>query len=112
MITMMLLLIIIMMIVIVIVDVAAAAIPSVFWKAHMSVIPLHIADTKQAKFSEFRHKPLLARSTRLSSGLVKHRATRGVMVSTSAFLACHQCWSAGSSFAWDLNFRALECGIF
>ena len=22
------------------------------------------------------------------------------------------CWSAGSSLGWDLNFRALVCGIF
>ena len=39
-------------------------------------------------------------------------ATRGVMVSTSAFLACHQCKSAGSSLAWGLNFRTLVYGIF
>ena len=38
--------------------------------------------------------------------------TRGVTVSTSAFLACHQCCCAGSSFAWGLNLRALVCGIF
>ena len=34
-------------------------------------------------------------------------ATRGVMVSTSAFLACHQCYCTGSSLAWGLNPRAL-----
>ena len=39
-------------------------------------------------------------------------AMRGVMVSTSAFLACHQCYCAGSSLAWGLNLRALVCGIF
>ena len=39
-------------------------------------------------------------------------ATRDVKVSKSAFLACHQCYSAGSSLAWDLNLRALVCGIF
>ena len=39
-------------------------------------------------------------------------STRGVMVSTSAFLACHQCYSAGSSLVWGLNFRALVCCIF
>ena len=39
-------------------------------------------------------------------------ATRGVTVSTSAFLACHQCYCAGSSLAWGLNLRALVCGIF
>ena len=39
-------------------------------------------------------------------------ATRGVMVSTSAFLACHQCCWAGSSLACSLNFRALVCDIF
>ena len=27
-------------------------------------------------------------------------ATRGVMVSTSAFLACHQCYCTGSSLSW------------
>ena len=31
--------------------------------------------------------------------------THGVMVSMSAFLACHQCWSAGSSLGWGLNFQ-------
>ena len=39
-------------------------------------------------------------------------ATRGVAVSMSAFLACHQCYCAGSSFAWGLNLRAVVCGIF
>ena len=39
-------------------------------------------------------------------------ATRGVTVSMSAFLACHQCYCAGSSLAWGLNVRALVCGIF
>ena len=33
-------------------------------------------------------------------------ATRGVMVSTPAFLACYQCCSAGSSLGRGLNFRA------
>ena len=39
-------------------------------------------------------------------------STCGVTVSTSAFLACHQCCCAGSSLAWGLNHRALVCGIF
>ena len=39
-------------------------------------------------------------------------ATRGVTVSMSAFLACHQCYCAGSSLAWGLNLRAVVCGIF
>ena len=39
-------------------------------------------------------------------------ATHGVTVSTSAFLACHQCYCAGSSLTWGLNLRALVCGIF
>ena len=30
----------------------------------------------------------------------------------SAFLACHQCYCAGSSLAWGLNLRAVVCGIF
>ena len=34
------------------------------------------------------------------------------MVGTSVFLACHQCYCAGSSLAWGLNLRALVCGIF
>ena len=36
----------------------------------------------------------------------------GVTVSMSAFLACHQCYCAGSSLAWGLNLRAVVCGIF
>ena len=39
-------------------------------------------------------------------------ATRGVTVCMSAFLACHQCYCAGSSLAWGLNLRAVACGIF
>ena len=39
-------------------------------------------------------------------------ATRGATVSMSAFLACHQCYCAGSSLAWGLNLRAVVCGIF
>ena len=39
-------------------------------------------------------------------------ATRGVTVSVSAFLACHQCYCAGSSLAWGLNLGAVVCGIF
>ena len=42
----------------------------------------------------------------------KKGATRGVTVSMSAFLACHQCYCAGSSLAWGLNLRAVVCGIF
>ena len=37
---------------------------------------------------------------------------RGVTVSMSASLACHQCYCAGSSLAWGLNLRAVVCGIF
>ena len=39
-------------------------------------------------------------------------ATRGVTVNMSAFLACHQCYCAGSSLAWGLNLLAVVCGIF
>ena len=35
-----------------------------------------------------------------------------VAVSTSAFLACHQCYCAGLSLAWGLNLWTLVCGIF
>ena len=35
----------------------------------------------------------------------------GVMVSMSAFLASHQCQSAGPSLVWGLNYLALVCGI-
>ena len=42
----------------------------------------------------------------------RYWATRGVTVSMSAFLACHQCCCAGSSLAWGLNLRAVVCGIF
>ena len=46
------------------------------------------------------------------SGVHHCGATRGVTVSMSAFLACHQCYGAGSSLAWVLNLRAVVCGIF
>ena len=39
-------------------------------------------------------------------------ATCGATVSMSAFLACHQCYCAGSSLAWGLNLWAIVCGIF
>ena len=39
-------------------------------------------------------------------------ATRGVTVSMSAFLACHQFYCTGSSLAWGLNLRAVVCDIF
>ena len=42
----------------------------------------------------------------------EYGATRGVTVSMSAFLACHQCYCVGSSLAWGLNLRAVVCGIF
>ena len=45
-------------------------------------------------------------------GWICHGATRGVTVSVSAFLACHQCYCVGSSLAWGLNLRAVVCGIF
>ena len=50
-----------------------------------------------------------------SDGTVTSRRfgeTRGVTVSTSAFLACHQCSCAGPSLTRGLNLRALVCGIF
>ena len=37
---------------------------------------------------------------------------RGVTVSMSAFLACYQCYCAGSSLAWGLNLWVVVCGIF
>ena len=49
---------------------------------------------------------------RASLHLLRPDPTRGVTVSMSAFLACHQCYCAGSSLAWGLNLRALVCGIF
>ena len=42
----------------------------------------------------------------------KKKTTRGIMVTTSAFLTCRQCLNTGSSLGWSLNFRALVCGIF
>ena len=39
-------------------------------------------------------------------------STRGVTVSMSAFLACHECYCTSSSLAWGLNLRAVVCGIF
>ena len=44
--------------------------------------------------------------------VLPHGATRGVTVSMSVFLACHQCYCAGSSLAWGLNLWAVVCGIF
>ena len=38
-------------------------------------------------------------------------ATCGVTVSTSAFLAYHQCYCEGSSLARGLNLRDLVCGV-
>ena len=43
---------------------------------------------------------------------VKRGVTCDVTVSMSAFLACHQCYCAGSSLVWGLNLRAVVCGIF
>ena len=43
---------------------------------------------------------------------VRNGATRGIMVRTSAFRACHQWYSVRSSLAWGLDFRALVCGFF
>ena len=43
---------------------------------------------------------------------VSSRTTRGVRVSTSAFLNCQQRWIAGLSLVWDLEFHALVCGMF
>ena len=38
-------------------------------------------------------------------------AMRGVTVSSSAFLTCHQSYCEGSSLAWRLNFQ-LQCVSF
>ena len=43
--------------------------------------------------------------------VIKVGAMCGVVVSMSAFLACHQCYCVGSSLAWGLNLQALVCGI-
>ena len=32
---------------------------------------------------------------------------QAVMVTTSAFLACHPCWSVGSSLGWGWNFQSV-----
>ena len=52
--------------------------------------------------------PLLS----ILKGCTSLGATSGVTVSMSAFLACHQCYCAGSSLAWGLNLQAVVCGIF
>ena len=41
-----------------------------------------------------------------------HGAMRGVTVSTSAYLACHQSYCVGLHLAWGFNLQALVCGIF
>ena len=55
---------------------------------------------------------LLSSTLSCSCFLILIGATRGVMVSMSAYLACHQCYCAGWSLAWGLNLRAGVCGIF
>ena len=50
--------------------------------------------------------------TTVSSPKYRKMSTRGVTGSMSAFLACHQCYCAGSSLAWGLNLRAVVYGIF
>ena len=40
------------------------------------------------------------------------RVTCGVMVNTSAFLACHRSQIARSSLGWGLNSGAFVCDIF
>ena len=47
-----------------------------------------------------------------NTNIVSGGATRGVTVSMSAFLACHQCYCVGSSLTLGLNLRAVVCGIF
>ena len=44
--------------------------------------------------------------------VLKFRMTCSATVSISAFLACHQCYCAGSNLARGLNLRAVVCGIF
>ena len=58
---------------------------------------------RQPACSEYMH---------VDTELSLYALTRGVTVSMSAFLACHQCYCAGSSLAWGLNLRAIVCGIF
>ena len=38
--------------------------------------------------------------------------TCGVIMNTSAFLACYQCWSACSSLGWGFNFKGVSMWHF
>ena len=51
-------------------------------------------------------------AARERAGHGEEGATRGVAVSMSAFLACHQCYCAVSSLVWGLNLQAVVCDIF
>ena len=65
------------------------------------------------RFLRILIQPLREGAIDRGCGYVASRgATRGVTVSMSAFLACHQCYCAGSSLAWGLNLWAVVCGIF
>ena len=58
-----------------------------------------------------RHVSCFQTSNRVQGHFLKDM-TCGVTVSMSVFLACHQCYCAGSSLVWGLNLRAVICGTF
>ena len=62
----------------------------------------------EASSTDFR----LEQSLLQMQNMPAHHSLRAVTVSMSAFLACHQCYCAGSSLAWGLNLRAVVYGIF
>ena len=70
-------------------------------------------DARRDEVSALCPQTVTGRSSRLDVHPLSQRdgATRGVMVSTYAFLAYHPCKSAGSSLGRGLNSRALVCGM-
>ena len=70
--------------------------------------------SKKGLCEPLRHSWQLQKLLLLSRWCGYHQlgATRGVTVSMSAFLACHQGYCSGSSLAWGLNLRAVVFSVF
>ena len=81
------------------------------WQGSPGITRPGIVPTEKAGIGTPRLPLSRPTSKQLGQGGSHEIATRGVTVSTSAFLACHQCCCEGSGFAWGWNLRALVCGI-
>ena len=64
-----------------------------------------LTDSERQRQSDQTHGQSESEGNQMYYGYIG--ATHGVTVCTSAFLACYQCYCAGSSLALGLNFRAL-----